>query len=77
MTCKIVSPQQMQQYDAVNLIALPAYRGRMDVLTGHAEAFVLLVEGTITVAHGAGQTEQIPIEGGHCHVKDDDVVIIV
>lgn len=58
-------------------ITLPTFNGRVQLLPGHAEAFILLREGDVVLRLADGQRRIVRINGGECHVKKDAAVIIL
>lgn len=77
LTCRIVSPQRTQYVERLTKITIPAYRGEMQILTGHAETFVSVLPGDVVLHEAAGSVDRIPILGGQCHVSGNAVVIIL
>jgi len=47
MDLKIVSTDKIQEYHRVKKIILPGFKGHTTILSGHAEAFLLLREGKV------------------------------
>lgn len=76
MNCTITSPEETNHYD-VSSVQIPAMSGAMTILPGHVELFTLLSSGTVSLTRGDESPKLVQIEGGACHVKDDEVVIIV
>jgi F0F1-type ATP synthase epsilon subunit len=72
MNCTIVSPQKTRKFEQLKAVTLPAYSGEMQVLAGHAEAFILLKKGNIII-----DDKTVEISGGECHIKDDNIIIIL
>jgi len=77
LTCKITTPEETSVIENVESIRLPAFSGQMQILPGHAESFILLKKGPVSVKKGNGEVETIEADEGQCHVKDDEVVIIL
>ena len=76
INCEISSPEETRTYENLRSIVLPAQEGEMQVLPGHAEAFVSLQKGNI-VLEEEDKKETISIAGGKCHIKDDRVLVIL
>lgn len=77
LTCEFVFPdREKERYEDVESVSLPARSGRMEVLPGHAEAFVVLVSGEIVVRTGEGEPRRIGVPGGECFVHKDVVMVI-
>jgi len=78
ITCVITSPAETTVYEKALSVSLPAFFGRMQVLPGHAEAFVLLKKGEVVVRQANGpESKIIQIAGGECHIKGDRMAIIL
>ncbi|HHE76430.1 MAG TPA: hypothetical protein ENL27_00355 [Candidatus Parcubacteria bacterium] len=78
LSCTISSLKKTVQYYHVNSVVLPAVRGQMQILPGHAETFVLLKKGTIVIEkEDAGGKEQLEIKEGQCYIKDNHLLIIL
>jgi len=87
ITCIITSRKQIIVYRYVQSVGLPAFYGYMQILPMHAESFVLLRKGEISIRFAELQNKSdiqqtkrskiIPIATGECHIKDDVVTIIV
>jgi len=72
-----MSAEGTRRYGNVRRAALPAFSGEMQVLSGHAETFMLLRKGSIRLERATGGTERIDINGGECHVRDGELVVIL
>lgn len=77
INCTITSPEETMQYRQLENVTLPAFLGEMEVLSGHAEVFVLLKRGEIVLGGTNGQKKILEIPGGQCHIKDDNIIIIL
>jgi F0F1-type ATP synthase epsilon subunit len=77
INCVITSPEATKRYKNVQSVTLPAFLGEMQILPGHAEAFILLQEGNIILQQLNRQNEVIRITSGECYVKDNVVVVIL
>jgi F0F1-type ATP synthase epsilon subunit len=77
MSCTIVSPQKTTQYFDLENLVLPAFLGEMQVLPGHAEAFILLKKGKIIFNADSDSKTMLEIAEGECHIKDDKIIIIL
>jgi F0F1-type ATP synthase epsilon subunit len=69
-------PEQAITYKGVSAVSLPAYSGRMQILPGHAETFLLLLEGDISLRQLNKEDRIVRIKDGECHVKDNVVTIV-
>ncbi|HDH31477.1 MAG TPA: hypothetical protein ENH26_01740, partial [Candidatus Wolfebacteria bacterium] len=61
----------------VRSITLPAFSGQMQILPGHAESFILLQKGDISLLQLNKLSEIIQIINGECYVKNDVVKVIL
>jgi F0F1-type ATP synthase epsilon subunit len=77
INCTITSPKKTTPYRELQSVVLPAFSGEMQVLAGHAESFVLLKEGDIIFNYQNGQKEALKIEGGECHIKNNNAIVII
>ena len=75
--CVITSPKKTAVYKNLESVALPAFYGRMQILPGHAESFVVLREGFILLRQPGGKTDSVEISGGECHIKDNRALVIL
>jgi F0F1-type ATP synthase epsilon subunit len=77
LNCTVTSMERTEQYTGVEKITFPAYRGEMQVLPGHAEMFLVLGKGNMTMHHSDGHEDTRQISSGECHIKDDNVVVVL
>jgi F0F1-type ATP synthase epsilon subunit len=77
LTCTITSTEKTEQYAGVRQVRLPAYKGEMQVLPGHAEMFVILRNGDLVLRQSDGREESKRITGGECHIRDDHVTVVI
>ncbi len=75
MQCKIISLDKLEEFDNLKSLTLPASRGEMEILPGHAEAFIELKKGSLILI--GSSNKEIPIEKGVCCVNNDRVVIVL
>lgn len=73
----LTSPSETVRHDDVKSISLPAYQGRLQILHGHSEAFLVLTDGTAVIVYADGHEEHIEITTCECHVTDDEVVLLL
>ncbi len=78
ITCKITSSSENKVYDNLKSILIPISSGNMEILTGHAESFILVSEGNIVLRFFDVNNNKIIIKSknGECHIKNNKVVII-
>ena len=76
INCVITSPKETISYKDLQSVALPALTGQMQILSGHAESFVLLKKGSIVLEKSGQQNKLIQITNGECYIKDDVVTIV-
>lgn len=77
MNCVIVSSKKIMKHSELQGITLPAYFGEMEVLPGHAESFISLEEGEVIFKKTDGQSENVKIKEGECHIKNNNIIIIL
>ena len=77
INCTITSPKKTIVYKNVLDITLPALSGQMQILPGHAESFILLREGNISLRQLNKKSEIIQNINGECYIKNDVVTIIL
>jgi len=78
LKCAITSKEGTKEYGKLKSVTLPGYIGQMQVLSGHAETFVLLQDGDIVLVNAeSGAEEKIQIQGGECTIRKDNVMIIL
>jgi len=74
MRCRIIFQHKKEEFPKVTSVVLPAFAGEMEVLPGHAEAFIKLRAGTVVLRN---RTENsIDISSGVCYINNDEVLII-
>ena len=77
INCTITSPKKTMVYKKVQSIILPALSGQMQILPGHAESFILLQKGNISLRQLSKESEIIQNINGECYIKNDVVTIIL
>jgi len=77
INCIITSPQKTAVYKNLRSVTLPAFFGQMQILPGHAESFVLLKKGNISLRQLNKKKEIIQNINGECHIRNDVVTIIL
>ena len=77
IVCKITSPKQTVTYKDIQSITFPALSGQIQILPGHAEAFILLQEGDVILQRSDKKSEVVQITSGECHVKDNVATVIL
>ncbi len=77
INCSISSTEKTLFYENVRSITLPAFSGEMQILPDYAESFVLLNSGNIIVEKQNKQTETLKIESGECHIKNNEIKIVL
>ena len=76
ITCTITSPSQTTRYSLLRSVSVPGHNGELQILSGHAEMFVLLQKGRIKLASEAKPVERVEIQGGECHVQNNTVTAL-
>lgn len=77
LDCDIISPENITSFKELKSVRVPAYRGEAQILPGHAESFMMLKTGQITLEKNGTKKDVIDIQGGECHVLNDTVKIIL
>jgi len=75
--CTITSSQKAIVYKNIESITLPVFSGQIQVSPNHAESFVLLKRGDISLKQLNKQSKIIQITSGECCVKNNAVTIIL
>jgi len=76
MKLTITKTNGQKKYDNLDSITLPADSGNMEILAGHSEAFINLIQGEIIFrSKNYSQKEEVSTQS-FCHVKDDLVLVI-
>ncbi len=75
--CIVISAKETRVYKKVRSVSLPAVLGQMQILSGHAEAFIQLRKGSIRLRKSNNQYEDAAITGGECHVYNNRVKVIL
>lgn len=74
--CTIASPDTTASYEGLASVGLPAASGYMQILPGHAEAFILLGSGDVILKGTDGVERKARVEACECHVAAGHVAII-
>ncbi len=78
MKCKIVSAKENRIFDNVLSVIIPnTAQGQIQILPQHAESFILLNEGEMTLEKVSGESQIFEINRGLCHIRDDTVTVIL
>lgn len=77
LSCIVTSANEMVRYDKVHSVTVPSVSGSAQILPGHAEAFIALTKGNITLNISQRPREVMAIIRGECYVRDSAVVIIL
>ena len=77
MECIIVTREKVSRFLNLQSIDVPTLDGIVEILPGHAESFFLLGRGTLSLRISEGNTKNLAVRGGQCHVNNDFVQIIL
>jgi F0F1-type ATP synthase epsilon subunit len=77
ITCRISKQKETITHESIKSVKLPSVNGEMEVLSKHAEAFVLLGKGTVVLRGDTMKQVNIDVTEGVCHVKNDVVTVIL
>ena len=76
LSCKIISPDQIAEFHGLRSISLTSIAGNLDILTNHAETFLQLPAGEISLRY-RGRVDKKEISGGEGHFVDNQLVVVV
>lgn len=74
ITLEMVTPEKVAWSAPADFVVLPAYKGEMGVLPGHAPFVVQLSAGEVRVTAGA-DVKRFAVSGGFAEVKDDRIAL--
>jgi len=77
LQCVISTAEKTTPYDGLRSVSLPAASGLMQILPGHAEGFVVIGEGDLILKHADDHIETFRIGASECHIREDQVLIII
>ena len=77
MDCLITSPTKTDRYSNIISVVVPGLSGQMQILSNHAEAFIVLGNGYIEIESSDGKLSKLEINGGECYVQKNLVTIIL
>ncbi len=77
MTLKIISSQDTLFEGEISSVTLPGAMGEFTVLRGHASLVSVLTQGSIRYTDAAGQTAELPVEGGVVDVDNDLISVCI
>lgn len=74
ITLEMVTPEKVAWSAPADFVVLPALKGEMGVLPGHAPFVVQLGAGEVRVSAGA-DVKRFAVSGGFAEVKDDKIAL--
>lgn len=74
ITLEMVTPEKVAWSAPADFVVLPAQKGEMGVLPGHAPFVVQLAAGEVRVTAGS-DVKRFAVSGGFAEVKDDKVAL--
>ena len=77
INCTITSLNNTSEYNDLRSIMIPALSGQMQILTNHAESFILLDAGNVILKDSGKNITSVKISGGECHIQNNSVTIIL
>ncbi|PIR43722.1 hypothetical protein COV24_01560 [candidate division WWE3 bacterium CG10_big_fil_rev_8_21_14_0_10_32_10] len=77
LICKILSLEKNNEYSNIKRITLPSVKGFVEILSGYAESFIILKEGTIELYDNSNSKKEYPIKNGAGYIKDNVLTILV
>lgn len=72
LTLEMTTPEKVASETAAEFVVLPAVKGEMGVLPGHAPFLVQLAEGEVRVTSG-GEQKRFAVSGGFAEIRNDKV----
>ena len=75
--CVVTSADETVHYDQVRSVTVPSVSGQAQILSGHAETFMVLKKGDVRLEKSNQSREVISIVQGECYVRNDKVVIVL
>lgn len=76
LTCTITSLNKNEIYKNLKSVTIPASSGSMEILNGHAEAFIIISKGKIVLKFSDDKEKIIESNNGECHVKNNKAIIV-
>ena len=73
---EIVTPERLLLSRPVDMVVIPASKGDMGVLEGHAPAIVMLRGGIIALYEGEQITDQMYVAGGFAEVTPERCTVL-
>lgn len=74
----LVTPEQKLVFgEELEEITLPAFRGELNILPGHAPLMTTLTPGLLTYRLKNGETKTLAISWGYCQVSASGVSVLV
>ena len=79
ITCLVTSPKGTKTYKGVLSLDLRSPKGRLQILSGHAESFFVLEEGSkVKIRMGDKSWQEVEVgRVGECYVKNNKAIIIL
>lgn len=75
--CRIISPEAVLFSGAAEALTVVDAAGEMQILPGHAETFVALANGQVTVQKTDGTTTSFDSTGGVLHFYDGTAAVVL
>ncbi len=76
MQFRIITPMRTALEAEVTLIRVPASKGEMEVLPGHASIITSVANGELTYICPGQEAESLFVGGGFLQVDNDDVLLV-
>ncbi len=77
MIIEIISPEKKVELEDVAMITLPAYEGKMGILSNHAPAIVILERGELLIKHKEKTMTFLLLNKGVAHITPTKTVILL
>lgn len=77
-TLNVVTPEKKLVTEIeIDEVLVPAYRGQLDILPGHAPLMTTLTAGVLKYrAKGASKLETVVVAWGYCEVHPEGVIVL-
>jgi F-type H+-transporting ATPase subunit epsilon len=72
----IITPEETVFSGNIQSLLLPSVNGKMEVLSGHAPAFIMLANGVVTVRVTAEDIKMFAVESGYVQITRNAVKIL-
>lgn len=75
-TLTVITPEEVNTYDEVESVTVPAAGGEMEILSNHAESFLTLQAGSVVIRLRDKKKITVPVSECIAHIDQDRIVIV-